>query len=190
MNRGIYIPGGVMYEPVVIFTNDQFKNNKEAKEESLRASSSLSSKLLDVLFADDDLDDRELFKEAIESAELRLNLDFVEDGKSLFENLQQRKTMPDLIFLDLNMPFRTGKECLVEIRKDSRFSSIPVIIYSTSSSIKDIDDTFEKGANLYVKKPSSFKDLITIAKKVMSLDWNKYRPHSLRNQFLFSSKTE
>ena len=87
------------------------------------------------------------------------------------------------------MPHKSGFECLLEIRQTDRLKHIPVVIYSTSSSIKDIEETFEKGANLYVKKPSSFQDLENITSRVLQLDWNKYKPHASRQQFVFSSKT-
>jgi CheY-like chemotaxis protein len=88
------------------------------------------------------------------------------------------------------MPHKSGIECLAEIRQDQRLQHIPVVIYSTSSSLKDINDTFDKGANLYVKKPNSFSELRLITAKVLALNWNKYKPYFSRSQFLFSSKTE
>lgn len=138
---------------------------------------------------DDDLDDRDFFKDAIEAAALKVNLEFVEDGMGLIDKLNSGKQLPDILFLDLNLPNKSGKECLKEIRRNERLKKINVVIYSTSSSDKDIEETFEMGANLYITKPPSFKEVVRMVSIVLALDWNKYKPHAPRHQFLFSFKT-
>lgn len=183
-------PGNYIYNPAVIFTDGSMNNFNEKKGKIAPTSNDKTRKTITIILADDDEDDRDLFKEAMEINAPEVKLQFAEDGKCLLDILDKSKDVPDLIFLDLNMPHKSGMECLAEIRKDKRFKDIPVIIYSTSSSMKDINDTFDKGANLYVKKPNSFNELQQITNKVLSLDWNKYKPHSSRMQFLFSSKTE
>jgi CheY-like chemotaxis protein len=145
---------------------------------------------LSIVLADDDTDDREMFAEVIGELNAGIQLTCAEDGMVLLKLLQAtEQPLPQLIFLDLNMPNKNGKECLDEIRKSERLKHIPVVIYSTSSSPKDIEDTFEKGANLYVRKPSSFNELRNITRTVLSLDWNHYRPNALRSMFVFSNKT-
>ena len=98
--------------------------------------------------------------------------------------------LPDLIFIDLNMPGKDGKECLDEIRANQKFLNIPVIIFSTSASIRDIDETYNKGANLYIRKPASLKDLIAITKKVFELDWKQHSPKSNKQQFLLTLNSD
>jgi CheY-like chemotaxis protein len=144
-----------------------------------------SEKILRILLADDDPDDRELFTEAIN--EYNADVDSVPNGVELMQVLNNNSARPDLIFLDLNMPEKGGKECLQEIRSNEKLKDIPVIIYSTSSSKKDIDETFELGANLYITKPSSFSDLRKTVKEIMSFDWSNYQPNSKRNSFVFSA---
>ena len=130
-----------------------------------------------------------MFAEAIEQLGIKVKLDFAEDGSILMNMLHdETRGVPDLIFLDLNMPNKTGRECLEMIRREARLKTIPVVIYSTSSSPKDIDETFEGGANLYVRKPYSFKELQLISRKILGLNWDKYKPHTSRSQFLFSVK--
>jgi len=136
------------------------------------------------MLADDDPDDRELFAEAALSHDARV--DSVPNGIELMENLHQSETLPDFVFIDLNMPEKSGKECLTEIRRHDRLKNIPVIIYSTSSSKKDIDDTFALGANLYLTKPNSFSELKRAVRRVLNLDWSEYRPNSRRNAFVYS----
>ncbi|MEP7171012.1 MAG: response regulator [Bacteroidota bacterium] len=119
--------------------NEKPPGENEKKEKTEITGNTIAGKKISILLADDDADDRDLFKEAIEETKLNVNLDFAEDGKCLIDLLCNEKRLPDLIFLDLNMPYKTGMECLAEIRNNSTFKDIPVVIYSTSSSIKDLE---------------------------------------------------
>jgi CheY-like chemotaxis protein len=133
---------------------------------------------LHVLLADDDDDDRSLFKEALSEVKTPTSLITIEDGRKLMDYLARIKSPPppDIIFLDINMPFKTGKECLREIRKDQKFENVPIIMFTTSSRRQDIDETFEHGANLYVPKSSFFDDDVNILSKLFSLNWDEYIP--------------
>lgn len=143
---------------------------------------------LNIILADDDPDDREIFREAIEKVNSKIIFQSVEDGIQLMKILQDRNTaLPDIVFLDLNMPGKTGKECLREIRSDKKLSTLPVIIYSTSSHEKDINETHSFGANLYIRKPNSFSELINITKRVFELDWDEQKPHSHKKNYFLSS---
>lgn len=150
----------------------------------------LSKKPIVVFLADDDADDRAMFEEVIHEVDPAIQLICAEDGEALLNMLHSEKNaLPHLLFLDLNMPNKNGKECLEEIRKSDRLKNIPVIIYSTSSSPKDIDDTFEKGANLYVRKPSSFQELRFIARAVLAMEWSNCKNLVVKNTFVFSYKS-
>ena len=128
----------------------------------------VGSKSYKIILADDDPDDRELFREAFDG--LDADVETVHNGVQLMSELRSGKR-PDFIFLDLNMPELNGKECLKEIR-EMDLPHIRVAIYSTSSNSKDIDDTFELGADLYVKKPNTFTELIRIAENILAIDWD------------------
>jgi CheY-like chemotaxis protein len=110
------------------------------------------------MLADDDPDDRDLLAEAIIAGN-SAHVESAHNGAHLMLALTAMEELPDMIFLDLNMPEKNGKECLSEIRQHDRLKGVPVIIYSTSSSKKDIDDAFDLGATLYVTKPNSFSEL-------------------------------
>ena len=122
-----------------------------------------------VLLADDDADDRDMFEEAISRINPLIRVGALRNGNSLIQHLQSGE-QPDMIFLDLNMPGKNGKECLAEIRKNPSWAKIPVVIYSTSASKRDVNDTYSGGANLYLLKPNSFQELIKIIKRVFSID--------------------
>ena len=111
-----------------------------------------------VLLADDDEDDRLFFMDAFEEIKIKTVVKMVKDGIELMDYLEQENTkLPHVLFLDLNMPCKTGIECLREIKKMKKLENLAVAIYSTSASEKDIEDTFVKGANVYIKKPKRFQ---------------------------------
>jgi len=124
---------------------------------------------LRVLLSDDDEDDRLIFKEIMDEMDKDISVNMVNNGKQLMDFLiNEKNPLPDIIFLDLNMPNMNGIECLKEIRSHEKFSDISVAIYSTSSSKKDIDDTFHYGANIYITKPAAYHELKKVLKKSLS----------------------
>jgi CheY-like chemotaxis protein len=128
---------------------------------------------INILIADDDDDDREFFTEVVSEIAPLVSIKNVKNGVALMEYINKADLrLPDIIFLDLNMPCKNGRECLKEIKKSEKFRHIPIVIYSTSSNIKDIENAYNDGADLYVTKPNSFSELKKIAKKVFSIDWS------------------
>jgi CheY-like chemotaxis protein len=124
---------------------------------------------LRVLLTDDDEDDRLIFKEILNEMDKDIIVSMVNDGKQLMDFLTNENTpLPHIIFLDLNMPNMNGIECLKEIRSHEKYSDISIAIYSTSTSKKDIDDTFLHGANIYITKPAAYSELKEILKKSLS----------------------
>jgi len=114
-------------------------------------------KILLLFLADDDHDDRELFKEAIEEIAVKTKVVTFENGVSLMAHLLDTTTkLPDFIFLDLNMPMMTGEECLDDIRSESNLQQIPITIYSTFYNHKQASLLKEKGADRYIQKPNNF----------------------------------
>ncbi|MEN2412910.1 response regulator [Flavobacterium mesophilum] len=142
-----------------------------------------------ILLADDDEDDRLFFKDAFEEIKIQTNVDFVHDGMQLMDHLNDPENkLPDILFLDLNMPKKTGKECLIEIKKSERLKNIIIAIYSTSSSEEDIEDTFIQGANIYIKKPSDFNTLKKIINEVVTVNWHYHTSGLNRDNFLLRLK--
>ncbi len=129
----------------------------------------MESASLKILLADDDENDRLLFKEALEELKINCIVHTVNNGIQLMDYLTKKDaTLPHLIFLDLNMPRKNGLEYLKEIRSNEKFKEISIAIYSTSASKYDIDETFSNGANVYIKKPSDFNTLKQLLNKVVS----------------------
>ncbi|WP_143306011.1 response regulator [Chitinophaga vietnamensis] len=120
------------------------------------------------LLIDDDLDDQEQFVLAMESLSHNIRCVMASDGEQGIRWLKEhRETLPDIIFLDLNMPRMTGKECLRAIRQLPHLSSVPVIIFSTSSEQRDMQETQQMGAAGYLVKYTSMNALVTALKKVI-----------------------
>ncbi len=189
-NFNNYLPWRDHYNPLIILSNKEHPLDEKAKNKSVQKNRPLKKDSLYIILADDDEDDRELFSEVIDETGLNVKLDYAEDGKELLKMLNSAsRELPHMIFLDLNMPNKGGKECLDAIRASEYLKNIPVIIYSTSSSHNDIEETFEKGANLYVRKPTSYKELLNMARMVLSLNWENYKPRASKTNFVFSHKT-
>ncbi|MFS4446535.1 response regulator [Maribacter sp. 2307UL18-2] len=146
----------------------------------------MSLNLLNIALADDDEDDRMLFEEAIEELAMQTKLALFKDGQELMDYLNLPDiVLPNLVFLDLNMPIKNGMQCLREIRQNPTLKNLAIAIYSTSSSEQDIEDTFVNGANIYINKPNSFSKLRQVIEKVLQLNWQYHTSNLNRNNFLY-----
>lgn len=140
-----------------------------------------------ILLADDDEDDRMIFSDAFKEVKIKTKVDVVKDGHELMDFLKKSDNdLPDVLFLDLNMPRKSGLECLAEIKSDKRLKDIAIVIYSTSASENDIEETFVKGANVYLKKPSDFALLRKLLSEVIILDWQYQTSGLNRDNFVLS----
>ena len=123
--------------------------------------------ITNILLAEDDLDDYHFFIEALEKACPSCNVTRVKNGLDCV-TLLKTQTIPSIIFLDLNIPLISGIECLKFIKNTEALAHIPVIIYSTSHYIKQIDAAFKNGAHHYVVKPGNADELVEILTTVFS----------------------
>lgn len=138
-----------------------------------------------ILFAEDDDDDRFVYGMAFDELEAsdRFELKFANDGADLLAKLEQDDALPALIFLDMNMPMMDGKTCLSILRKTHSRSELPVIMLSTGTAPKDVDDTYLLKANLYQEKPRHYKSVVSMLENyVRKIDgpW----PELPRSEFL------
>ena len=132
------------------------------------------TKPLVLLFADDDLDDQLLVKEAFEENRLANKIHFVNNGEELLDYLNQRgkfsdpalSPRPDLILLDLNMPKVDGREALKEIKQDKKLRQIPVVVLTTSKAEEEIIRTYDLGVNSFISKQVTFSAMVQIVQTI------------------------
>jgi len=113
---------------------------------------------MSILYVDDDIEDVEIFQDAVKTVDPSIHYMAAHSGMELLEILDNNGTLPDHIVLDINMPGMDGKSCLQEIRKHDKFNGINIIIYSINSFPKDIEHIKSLGAT-FVRKANSFNDL-------------------------------
>lgn len=125
-----------------------------------------------IYLADDDDDDRTMFVEALLEIDSNVIVTQAEDGKQLMDILNtQPDPLPEIIFLDINMPKLDGFECLEEIKQDTKLKKLNVIMLSTSNDPETIKKAYNLGATFYAVKPNSFDGLKSLIKNVLQKDW-------------------
>lgn len=122
---------------------------------------------------DDDDDDREIFALALENAHSKSHCIMAKNGVDAIKITNEADFVPNYIFVDLNMPLMSGKECLLALKK-SRFAAVPIIVYTTSSNHKDVEETKKLGATHYLVKPTSVIALTGILSDIFSTDTLPY----------------
>jgi len=141
---------------------------------------------LNIILADDDEDDREFMGMA--AMKTGIQLVSLVGGEQLLEYLETSSALPDGILLDINMPRLNGIECLKHIRQKSTWKHIPVLMYTTSDIDDYIKETYELGANMFIKKPNQLKMLSQITEfLVTDKDWTT-QPQSM-DKYLFEYKS-
>jgi CheY-like chemotaxis protein len=119
--------------------------------------------------ADDDADDAELFCEALAEVNPGILCEHASNGKILLEKIRNQKSdLPDIIFLDINMPEMNGWDSLTELKKHSSLKDIPVVMYSTSSMLRDVQAAKKLGANFFYTKPDNVRQLKIFLEKLIA----------------------
>lgn len=140
-----------------------------------------------VLLADDDDDDRLLFLDVLKELPRSISLAVAGDGEQLMKMLTETGSkLPDVLFLDLNMPLKNGFECLSEIRSNKKLLHLPVIIFSTSSQPSAIEQVYEGGADLYIRKPNDFTQLRRVIEHVLAVNWKKVSTRPPKEEFVLA----
>lgn len=144
---------------------------------------------LKIILAEDDKDDQELFIDALGEADVPAEVTTVENGQELLDTLKdESQPNPDMIFIDINMPVKAGIKVLEEIKKDDELKDIPAVMLSTWDHPSYIEETLNKGADLYVQKPNSFAGFVLILKKVFFLHWTRGLLDPVKKLFFVSER--
>jgi CheY-like chemotaxis protein len=140
--------------------------------------SELRGKPVTILLADDDEEDRELTRDALQDARLANQMKFVVDGQDLMDYLKREGAYadpsadaprPGIILLDLNMPKKDGREALAEIKSDPSLRRIPVVVLTTSKDEEDVFKTYDLGVSSFITKPVTFAGLVDVMRT-----WTRY----------------
>jgi CheY-like chemotaxis protein len=129
-----------------------------------------------ILLADDDEEDRELARDALQGSRLANEMQFVFDGQDLLDYLhhqgrwtEENSPRPGIILLDLNMPKKDGREALQEIKADESLRRIPIVVLTTSQDEADVLATYDLGVSSFITKPVTFGGLVDVMKT-----WTQY----------------
>ncbi len=138
-----------------------------------------------LLLADDDIDDCVFFKDALEDLPVSATLTTIHDGVQLMNFLSSKSDkLPSALFLDMNMPRKSGFECLSEIKRIDKLKNLPVIIFSTSFNTEVVDLLYQKGAQYYIRKPGEYNDLKKVILEVITLTSGSELPQPTRDKFV------
>jgi CheY-like chemotaxis protein len=128
--------------------------------------------LKNIFLAEDDPDDQYLFMDALKQIDSDINCQIASNGKETITALKKRTVLPDIIFLDLNMPLMNGFECLSKMKNDKKLCEIPIVIFTTSRNPEDAQATHQLGANFFLSKPNDFSELKAKIKRILTLDFS------------------
>ena len=137
-----------------------------------------------ILLADDDEDDRYVFNDVIREVNPGIKTEVVSNGLQLMDLLQH--FAPDLLFLDLEMPYKNGLECLVEIRNNAALEKLPVVVFSSTTRPANIQTAYEMGAHLFLIKETSFIEYTASLKAILKLNWSE--PNVIREQYCVNNR--
>lgn len=124
---------------------------------------------INILLIEDNEGDILLTREAFEESKIVNKIIVIKDGKeaiNFFETLTSKEDVPHIVLLDINLPKMSGHEVLMYIKNNERFKSIPVIMLTTSSSEKDILQSYKNHVNCYITKPIDVADFMKAIAKI------------------------
>ncbi len=147
-----------------------------------------SKDIQDVLIADDDNDDFDILSDLIKNLELNVVVSRADNGDVLMRLIDTK--IPDLLFLDLILPYKNGRDCIREIRSDRKFDSLPIIVYTSLRDMESIEFCYRWGTNLFVHKPHVYTDIGEIVKRIFSINWKKIRYYPTRSEFVLNPETD
>lgn len=148
----------------------------------------MNDKILNILLAEDDQDDCLLFKEVLEELAASAQLTVVHNGEQLMQLLDQGGPLPDILFLDLNMPRKNGFACLEEIKQNEKLKDIPIVAISTSFEQDMVTLLYKKGVQHYIRKPNEFSLLKKVIQNALKLTTEPHSAQPLKENFVISDK--
>ena len=134
----------------------------------------MSDRVTKILLVEDEPADVDMLKRFLQKTSYNLHVDHVEDGDACMAYLRNpKKPKPDVIFLDLRMPQKDGREVLAEMKVDQELHQIPVVIYSSSRIEADVAKCYKLGCSAYCIKGSTLTEIAEVSKTLADF-WGKH----------------
>ena len=146
----------------------------------------INPQIRNVFLAEDDEDDVLIFRLALHKLSIVVELKHASDGDMLLDLL--RKEVPDMIFLDIKMHGKDGMSSITEIRSNSEYNHVPVIMYTSLKGEKYVDESYSNGANFYLLKANSITQLANKLTMLFSIDWKSYTYYPPKTEFVLTSE--
>ena len=141
-----------------------------------------------ILLAEDDPDDCQLFTEALSDLAIKQRPIIIHDGEQLVQYLRDTVILPDLLFLDINMPFKDGLTALQEIKAEEHLRHLPIVMFSTTKDLGTVQKAYQSGASLYACKPSGYTLLVNLLQRILSLDVTGLLAHRTPDRFVMKAE--
>jgi CheY-like chemotaxis protein len=123
-----------------------------------------------ICLADDNQNDCIVFEKAVMEIDIHLKLTTVTNGEELLQLLSHY--VPDILFLDLEMPCKNGIQCLQTIRENKAFEKLPVVVFSRTNRPNNIQVAYGFGANLFFTKPATYTQLVISLRDILKMEWS------------------
>jgi len=140
---------------------------------------------LRILHVDDDDDDLLLLSKALEEINLHHSITTASGCLDLFKLLENEDSY-DLIIMDVNMPIMNGKQCLKKIKAHEKYCNIPVVMFTVSSAVSDIEETYQAGAHYHMVKPYAFVNLVESVRTLFAIDWKNNPPVPSKDHYVIN----
>lgn len=150
------------------------------KNPEIAGKESVNAEINSVLLAENDREQCFFFKKALMQVKSKFQFTEVHDGNELLKLLEN--FMPDILFIDLNMPAKNGMDCIKEIRKKKAYDSLPIVVYSITTQSSVINAAYNAGAQLYLVKPAEYYTLVHSLSKILQMDWSNLE--SVKERFV------
>jgi len=132
-----------------------------------------------LFYTDDDTDDLMLFEMSANKIGAEAHL--FDNGDAMLDMMRNPPPMPTIVFVDLNMPKKSGYEVIEEIRNELEMKTLPVVVLSTAADNSSVEKCRNAGASYYIQKPTSMDKLRSAIAHTLEIDWTN--PETYKNFF-------
>jgi CheY-like chemotaxis protein len=132
-----------------------------------------------IFLIEDDEDDIFLFKSTLGEIDASFELEYANEGGEGLKKLKTMKRLPDVVFLDLNMPCMNGFEFMQTLKNDECLKDLPIVIFTSSNNPEDVEKTHQLGANVFLSKPVEYSLMKHKLKRVLAFDFSNQEPEAI-----------